>query len=165
MNRSLIASAALALSFGPALCAQTGHPVMTEVPSPLDLKGAIGYALDHNFTILQARETIRLRERVIVQVRGQEIPNISAAGQYQRNEPSISQVFPPTDSLWTVELKATQNLFAGGGIQSSNKNAKLSRDAAGYDLQTAIDAALLDVRTQFYSVILAREKIRVEEEE
>lgn len=164
MKRIPTALVALLLAFCPVLRAQTGHPVMTEVPSPLDLKGAIGYALDHSFPILQARETIRMQEGLIVQVRGQEIPNLSSQGQYQRNEPSISQSYPQSNSLWNVELKATQNLYAGGGIQSTIKNAKLSRDAAAYDLQTTIDSTLLDVRTKFYSVILAREKIRVEEE-
>jgi outer membrane protein len=164
MNRSLIASVFLVLSLGAGLRAQSGHQVMVDIPSPLDLRGAIGYALDHNFAIRQSRETIRLQEGLIVQVRGQQLPNVSAQGQYQRNEPSISQIYPPSDSLWSVELKATQNLFAGGGIESTIKNAKFARDAAAYDLQTTIDAALLDVRTKFYSVILAREKIRVEEE-
>jgi outer membrane protein len=164
MNRRILASVVLALSFAAGLRAQSGHTVMTEIPSPLDLRGAIGYALDHNFTILQSRETIRMQEGLIVQVRGQQIPNVSAQGQYQRNEPSISQIYPPSNSLWSVELKATQNLFAGGGIESTIKNARLARDAAAFDLQTTIDAALLDVRTKFYSVILAREKIRVEEE-
>jgi outer membrane protein TolC len=164
MKRPLLTTAALLFAFVPLLGAQTGRAPESTLPSPLDLKGAIGYALDHNFSILQAREAIRLQEGVIIQVRGQSIPNVSAQGQYQRNEPSISQIFPPANSLWTVELKATQNLYAGGGIVSAIKGAKLDRDAAAYDLQTAIDAALLDVRTRFYNVVLAREKIGVEEE-
>ncbi len=164
MNRPILASVVLALSLGSGLRAQSGHQAMTQIPSPLDLRGAIGYALDHNFTILQSRETIRMQEGLIVQVRGQQIPNVSAQGQYQRNEPSISQLYPPSNSLWSVELKATQNLFAGGGIESTIKNARLAREAAAFDLQTTIDTTLLDVRTKFYSVILAREKIRVEEE-
>ncbi|HMD61186.1 MAG TPA: TolC family protein [Opitutaceae bacterium] len=135
-----------------------------QLPSPLDLKGAIGYALDHNYAILQAREAIRLQEGVVIQVRSQEIPNVSAQGQWQRNDASISQLYPPSTSLWNVELKATQTLFAGGGVVSAVKGAKLTRDAAAFDLQTAIDTALLDVRTKFYNVLLAREKIRVEEE-
>ena len=87
MKRTLTLSFVLILALGSGLRAQTGHPVMAELPSPLDLKGAIGYALDHNFSILQSRETIRMQEGLIVQVRGQEIPNISSQGQYQRNEP------------------------------------------------------------------------------
>lgn len=135
-----------------------------DLPSPLDLKGAVGYALAHNFAIRQSRETIRLQEGVIVQVTSQEIPNLSAQGQYQRNSASISEFYPPSTSLWTVQLKATQTLFAGGGVQSAIKNAKMGRDAAAFDLQTTINTALLDVRTKFYNVLLAREKIRVDEE-
>ena len=97
-------------------------------------------------------------------MKSQSIPNVGAQGQYQRNEPSISQTFPASNSLWEVELKATQTLYAGGGIQSAIKAAQLNRDAAALDLQTAIDAAVLDVRTKFYNVILAHDKIGVEED-
>ena len=162
MKHRILASASLLIAWGSAIGSPTAP--LADLPSPLDLKGAIGYALDHNFAILQARETIRLQEGVIVQVRSQQIPNISAQGQYQRNAAAISQIYPPSSSLWAVELKATQTLFAGGGVMSSIKGAKLTRDAAAYDLQTAIDTALLDVRTKFYNVLLARDKIRVEEE-
>ncbi|HEY1848623.1 MAG TPA: TolC family protein [Opitutaceae bacterium] len=147
-----------------ALLAGAVSAAAAELPSPLDLRGAIGYALEHNFSIRQARESIRLQEGVVVQVSAQSIPNISAGGQYQRNEPSISQLYPPANSLWNVQLKGTQNLFAGGGIESSIKAARLNRDAAAFDLQTTIDAALLDVRTRFYNVVLNRESIAVQEE-
>ncbi len=157
MKRTLLTLVWWAASAGAVVAAD-------ELPTPLDLKGAVGYALSHNYSIRQARETIRLQEGIIVQVKSQEIPNLSAEGQYQKNSASVSQFYPPSTSLWTVELKATQNLFAGGGIQSAIKNAKMNRDAAAYDLQTTIDTALLDVRTKFYNVLLAREKIRVDEE-
>jgi outer membrane protein len=163
MKRTLIASLAIALAAS-ASAAPGAPPAVAELPSPLDLKGAIGYALDHNYAIQQSRETIRLQEGVIVQVRGRQIPNVSAQGQWQRNDAAISELYPPSTSLWSVELMATQTLYAGGGVVSSIKNAKLARDAAAYDLQTTIDTALLDVRTKFYNVLLAREKIRVEEE-
>jgi outer membrane protein len=164
MKRLVPTAFALALAFASPLFAQPGSTEAPELPSPLDLRSAIGYALNHNYMILQSRETIRLQDGVVVQIRAQEIPNLSGQGQYQRNEPAISQSYPQANSLWSVELKATQNLFAGGGIESSIKNAKLARDAAAYDLQTTIDTALLDVRTKFYNVILARDSIGVQEE-
>jgi outer membrane protein len=155
---------ALVLASGAAFASPVQPSDTAPLPSPLDLKGAIRYALDHNYSILQARETIRLQDGVIVQVKSQTIPNVSAQGEYQRNATSISQTFPAEDSFWSVELKATQTLYAGGGVKSAIKAARLTRDAASFDLQSAIDAALLDVRTKFYNVLLAREKIRVEEE-
>jgi outer membrane protein TolC len=133
-------------------------------PDPLDIKAAIVYALDHNYAILQAREQIRQQEGVIYQVQAAGIPNVAALGGYERNSASISQTYPQGTSDWTAELKATQTLFAGGGVQASVRNAKLVRDAASFDLQAAIDAALLDVRTKFYNVLLTREKVRVQEE-
>ncbi|HXQ82060.1 MAG TPA: TolC family protein [Opitutaceae bacterium] len=164
MKRSLLALVAIAVAARPAFGAPGAAPALSELPSPLDLRGAIGYALDHNYSIQQSREAIRLQEGVIVQVKGRQIPNLSAQGQWQKNDASISELYPPSTSLWNVEVMATQTLYAGGGVVSSIKNAKLTREAVAYDLQTTIDSALLDVRTKFYNVLLAREKIRVEEE-
>ena len=141
-----------------------GPEAMTSLPAPLDLKSAIHYALDHNYAILQAREQIRQQEGVIVQVKAQGIPNVVGTGGYQRNAAAISQSYPAETSLWSVEVKATQALFAGGGIDATVRGARLTRDAALYNLQSTINAALLDVRTKFYDVLLAREQVRVQEE-
>jgi len=133
-------------------------------PDPLDLKGAVTYALDHNYAILQAREEIRQQEGIVLQVRAPQIPNVTGTYNYQRNAAAISSYYPPENSEWFAELKATQMLFAGGGIAASIKNAELTRDASLSDLQTTVDTALLAVRTAFYNVILTREKVRVQEE-
>ncbi len=164
MKTRILAITALALALCPAWGLLAADAGPSELPSPLDLGGAIGYALDHNYAILQAREAVRQQEGVIVQVSSQRIPNVNAQGQVERNAAAISQVYPASNELWSLQVKATQTLFAGGGVQSSVKGAKLTRDAAVFDLQTAINAALLDVRVKFYNVVLDREKIRVEEE-
>lgn len=162
---------ALALILFPAGVAHAATPPADSMgsgpaalPAPLDLKSAIGYALEHNYEILQARERIRQQEGLIMEVKSREIPNVGATGQYQRNKGSISTFFPPETALWSVQVKATQALFAGGGIDAAVKGAKYQRDAAVYDLQGTINSALLEVRTRFYDVLLAREKVRVQEE-
>ncbi len=160
MKHTLSLIAALSLASGACRAADAAP----ELPSPLDLRSAIGYALEHNFSIRQARETIRQQEGAVVQVRSQQIPNVTGTGLYQGNASAISQTYPAETSYWTVEVKATQTLFAGGGVVAAIKNAKLARDAAALDLQTAIDTALLDVRTKFYSALLDRDKIAVEED-
>ena len=137
---------------------------MGTLPARLDLPSAIRYALDHNYAILEAREQIRLQEGVILQVGGQRIPNLAATGGYQRNAAAISQTEPPSTSLWTIEAKATQLIYAGGAVDAAVKGARLGRDAARFDLQAVIDAALLEVRTRFYAVLLAREQVGVQEE-
>lgn len=162
--RATLATAFAALALSGAVRAQTSEGGASTLPDKLDLKSAILYALDHNYTIRQAREQIRLQEGVIIQVEAQRIPNVVAIGQYQRNASDISSTSPAETSSWAVELKATQALFAGGGIDATVRGARLSRDAALYDLQATINSALLDVRTRFLGVLLAREKVTVQEQ-
>jgi outer membrane protein len=164
MNAKLIRILCLAaLLCGAARADEAPGPLAT-LPARLDLPSAIRYALDHNYAILQAREQIRLQEGLVLQVGGQRIPNLGATGEYQRNSKAISQSQPPITSLWTIQARATQVIYAGGGLDASIQGAKLTRDAARFDLQAAIDSALLEVRTRFYAVLLAREEVSVQEE-
>src|SRR5882724_1587124 len=133
------------------------------VPDARDLKTAVGFALENNFSIRQARERIRQQEGVVVEVSARQTPNVAASGVYQQNDKSIATSFPVSDRSWQISLTASQVLFAGGGVRSSIKSSQLAREAAVLDLQAAINDALLSVRTGFYNVLLAREKITVQE--
>jgi outer membrane protein TolC len=160
--RPLVAALVVAVFSGPALRAAAA--AQPPVPDQLDLKTAIGFALENNFAIRQARERIRQQEGVVVQVTSREIPNVAATGSYQRNSSDISQTFPTSDRSWSINLSASQTLYAGGGVRSSIKSSKLAREAAMLDLQSVINDALLLVRVDFYNVLLAREKIKVQEQ-
>ncbi len=141
----------------------SAQPAPAPVPDTLDLKTAIGFALEHNFAIRQARERIKQQEGVVVEVSARSIPRVSADAAYQRNDTDISNGFPPSDQSWQINLTASQVIYAGGGIRSAVKSTKLARDAALLDLQAVINDALLQVRTSFYTVLLAREQIKVQE--
>jgi len=158
---SFALAAALALSAsGLRAAPNPGQPV----PDTLDLKNAVAFALENNFTIRQARERIRQQEGVEIQVQARQIPNVSAAGSYTGNSRQISSYNPPNDSSWAVSLQARQVLYAGGGVTASVKSAQLAREAAMFELEGIINQQLLAVRTQFYTVLLAKEKIKVQEE-
>ncbi len=161
--RSAALLATLVLAAAPLAAAPASQPPPPE-PEVIDLKTAIGYALDNNFAIRQARERIRQQEGVVVEVRARAIPNVDSNGNFQFNDRQISQVVPPSDRAWNLNITASQALFAGGGIRSSIRSAKLARDAAVLDLKATINSALLTVRTDYYQVLLTREKITVQEE-
>jgi outer membrane protein TolC len=133
------------------------------VPETLDLKTAIRFALENNFAIRQAKERIRQQEGVLIEVSAQEKPNVAAAALYQRNDTDISAGFPAANQNWQISLTASQLLYAGGGVRAAVKSTKLAREAAVLELQAVINEALLQVRTAFYSVLLAREQIKVQE--
>lgn len=134
------------------------------MPATLDLKSAIGFALENNFAIREARERIRQQAGVEIQVRAREIPNVSASGSYTGNSKEISQYIPQTSDAWNISLQARQVLYAGGGVTASIKGAQLAREAAEFELEGIINQQLLAVRSQFYTVLLGKEKITVQEE-
>jgi outer membrane protein len=138
--------------------------VPVEIPAQLDLRTAIGFALDNNFAIRQARERIRQQEGVVLEVRSRQIPNVTATGSYQRNSTQLSPAFPPLDSAWTLDVTASQVLFSGGGVRAAARGAERGREAAVLDLRATINDALLEVRTGFFSVLLAREQVAVQEQ-
>lgn len=156
----VVSLAALTLS---CVVAQAQPAPQQPVPESLDLKTAIGFALQNNFAIRQARERIKQQEGVVIEVSSSSIPNVGANASYQRNDTEISQSFPASDQTWQISLTASQVLYSGGGVRSAIKSSKLVREAAVLDLQATINDALLRVRTGFYAVLLTREQIKVQE--
>ncbi|MBI2814756.1 MAG: TolC family protein [Opitutae bacterium] len=133
------------------------------VPEALDLPYALAFALDNNFTIRQAKERIKQQEGIVLEVRSAQIPKLTASGSAQQVR--LGALGLTNDSqAWGISLSATQVLFAGGGVRSNIRSAQLAREAAVLDFRAVLNAALLDVRTRFYTVLLSREKIKVQEQ-
>jgi outer membrane protein len=159
--RTIAVSTLLALS----LRAQPPAPPV--VPDSLDLKTAIAFALENNFAIRQAKERIRQQEGIVVEVKARSIPNAAINSGYSRIDRGLVAVpipsFPVNTQSWSIALNVTQTLYAGGAVRSAMKSSELAREAALLDLENVINEALLQVRTSFYSVLLAREQIKVQE--
>jgi outer membrane protein TolC len=144
------------------------------LPTRVNLGQALAFALDHNFAIRQARERLREQEGIVTSVSAAALPSVSATGSFQKSDIQSFQtptaqnagvpVIVPSGRFWRMSLTARQTLYAGGGIRASIQTASFSRDAAVFGLQETINAALLDVRIRFYTVLLAREDIEVQEQ-
>lgn len=134
------------------------------VPEELNLAYALSFALDNNYAIRQAQERIKEQEGILLEVRSAQIPNLSASADYSRNAKDLSMSVPAQTRDWGFSIQATQVLFAGGGVTAGVKASKLAREAAVLELQGVINEQLLLVRQRFYSVLLARQRIGVQEE-
>jgi outer membrane protein len=132
------------------------------VPERLDLEYALAYALDNNFSIRQAKERIRQQEGIVVEVRSSQIPNVAATAAYQRNSDGASN--NGRDYAWSMDITARQLLYSGGGVAASVKGQQLALDAAVLALRAVINDALVEVRVRFFTVLLNREKIKVQEQ-
>ena len=155
---------ALVLATPVLMWSQPASSTATPEPERIDLQTAIGYALENNFAIRQARERIRQQEGVVIEVKARAIPNVGVDGAYQFNELEIASSNPASNHGWALGLTASQALYAGGGIRSSIRSSQLVREAALLDLNAVINEALLDVRTAYFQVLLARDRITVQEE-
>ena len=165
---AFLAAAPVLSAAAPVLAAT--YPDAPDVPPRLDLQGAIGYALEHNFSILQARERIKEQEGLTVQITAAVLPNVSLVSNYSQHDQELNDTgaAPPSKvpnyQSWGIALDVRQSLYAGGGIKASLDAQRLSRQAALLDLRAIINTALLAVRTRFYDVLLAREQIAVQEQ-
>lgn len=164
---------AAALLVPPALPAQTapafapdGHPdPALALPGELTLDYALAFALDNNFGIRAAQERIRQQDGVVLEIKAQRLPTVTAAGQFSRNDPTLSGAsFGGSDRGWNFNVTARQILFAGGGVTAGVQAQRAALEAAELALRAVIHDALLDVRTRFYDVLLARETIKVREQ-
>lgn len=152
-------AAALMVSMSGLLAASS-----TPVPESLDIKAALQFALENNYAIRQAKERIRQQEGVELEVRAGNLPTVAVGAGYSLNDEAVSQSFPADDRTWSVNIQARQTIYSGGAVSASIQGARLAREAAVLELQGIVNDQLLLVRTRFYNVLLARERIAVQEE-
>ena len=145
--------------------AAPAEPKAPSVPEKLTLDQALRFALENNYSIRQARERLREQEGLIVEVRADALPNVTASGSYTRDDEDF--VTPGSNrgyQDWTVGIHVRQLIYSGGGVRSALDAAKTTREAAALDIQAVVDDVLLAVRTRFADVLLARERIEVQEQ-
>ncbi|HEY0908255.1 MAG TPA: TolC family protein [Opitutaceae bacterium] len=163
----------LLLTSGIGSIVRAAPSTVDNVPNRFDLEQALAFALDHNFAIRRAREGLREQEGIVTTVSAASLPNVSATGSFQKSDLQSFQagtlntgqpVIIPSGRFWRMNFTVRQMIYAGGGIRSAIDTAKHTREAAVFALQETINSALLDVRTRFYRVLLAREEIKVQEQ-
>ncbi|MBI2513982.1 MAG: TolC family protein [Opitutae bacterium] len=151
---------ALAAATAPARAADTPPPL----PRPLTLDAALAYALEHNPALLRTREQIREQEGVLVSARAARLPTLAASGSASRVDDRRLESPLAEDRSWSVDVTASQVLYAGGSLQAQERGQRAQLEAARLAFNAAVNDTLLSVRQQFSTVLLSRELIGVQEE-
>ncbi len=139
----------------------------TPIPQQLELSTAIIYALENNFAIRQAQQRIREQEGLIITVKANVLPEATLNANYTERDAALSEpngFFEPITANWNVNVQIRQAVYSGGKLLVALGSQKLEEEAALLDLQGVINQALLETRTRFYDVLLARDQITVEEQ-
>ena len=172
--RDLLAASVILSAAGPIHATSTNT-----VPDTLRLEDCINLALKQNPTILKAREEIRRNQGVIVEVRAQAVPQVTAAGSYEAIDShaidqfpfsggsgsnSFSTVFKNQEQPWSAQIQVSQLVYAGGRVKAALRAAKLSDQIAALGFQSAVANTILDVRKDFYQILLDLALVDVREQ-
>ena len=152
------------------------------------LDQAILTALRQNPTIQIARQEIERTKGLYIQMRAEALPQIGSTGQFQDTDPHLEvnhggpteattptpspgvtpgtdfSSFTGTERQYSVQIQATQVVFAGGRIISQIRAADFTRDSSYFAFRNAIDQIVSTTRQQFYQVLLDKGLIGVQEE-
>jgi len=163
MQRQLAAAAGIAVSFL-MLCGSAAAQ-----NAPLDLPGAVRYALDHSPTILARRVTLENNESQYAQLHRNELPPITGtlSNQVERSsnvggaleEFGLSQqnIF----SQNTAQIGSTWTAYNGSLAQIQAQGAKRQVESSRADLLRAQQQLAQDVTNAFYTVSARRESVRL----
>jgi TolC family type I secretion outer membrane protein len=139
------------------------------IPETLRLQDCIDLALRQNPTILKAREEIRRNQGVIVEVRAQAVPQVTASGSYEAIDRHaidqftfsggsgtnfVNPLFKNQEQPWTATIQVSQLVYAGGRVKAALRAAKLSDQIAALGFQRAVADTILDVRKNFFEILL-----------
>jgi len=152
--------------------AQTNQTSAPDIFSqPLSRADAVGIAVRQNSAILKGNADLLASYGIEVQLRAIALPQLSAGGGYNYQEPSLIETFPPPFSgfiqfpnqNWNADIKVQQSIYAGGRITSALRSAKLTREQALLNYQAKLADTLLAVRVAYDDVLVAAQQMAVHE--
>ncbi len=171
----------------------------------LSLDEAVGIALKQNPDILRALQQIQLTRGIVIQVRAEALPQITATGVYNQQDKKLTQdfgggsssaaaspspsaapaaggggaatttststsrsqtttsAFGTQDKSWEVLIEGRQIIYSGT-VGPAIRLAKFAEDSSYWSLRDTIDKVIATTREQFYTVLLDRALIIVQQE-
>jgi outer membrane protein len=139
-------------------------PIMTLAQETWDLRRCITYALDNNLTIMQAKANVKTTLLAEQQAKTSRLPNVSAsvnAGeQFGRTiDPTTNQFNNTGIAFNSMSLNAGVNVFNGGLVHHSIKQAGWNLRAAEADASQSGNTLALQVASAYLNILLNEERL------
>jgi outer membrane protein TolC len=150
------------------------------ISQPLSMVDALNFTLQHNSTLQKARADLESSRGLVIQTRAVALPTVAANGNFTRSDQSLIQQFPFTGTsggggagtgeaifvprdTWNTSIRITQAIYQGGRTISAFRAARLQKEQAMFQYQTAVADALLATRVAYYDVLVSEQQIIVNE--
>ena len=142
-------------------------PETAPLDRPLSLKECTELALRHNGDLARARYELEAAHGVALQLRSVALPSVKVAGDYldyrERKVDSLALPLPAATHLWTASIRVVQPIYEGGRLQASLKISTLTRQEALARFQAIAADKILEVRTAYLDLQLARARLQSEQ--
>ena len=167
----IILALALAGVVANATAQDAGTNSIAWLTQPLSLMSALNTALQQNAAILKGKNDLEASYGIVVQTRAVALPQVQATGRYADNEITTLQQpplpagfsYPEAHQDWNAGVQIVQSIYEGGRMTAAVRAARLTKEQALAQYQTAIADALLATRVAYYDVLLAAQQITVHE--
>lgn len=127
----------------------------------LTLDEAHAIAVERNRDIAKAREYLAYVQGRYVEERAAAFPQLTATASLGRDRDESQKIYSPMQTALTdrrnVKVGLTQPLFTWGQVSAAIRAAEVGLKSADEQIRLFRQAALMDVSTAFYDVLLARE--------
>ncbi len=159
----------------------------------ISLDQAIETAIGRNADILKQIAEIKRTRGQVVEVRAQALPQLGVSSNYSESRTfgrnssgsssgatfqtvdadgnvvttksfNSSSSSSPSNRSWNVSFEVRQLIYSGGQVGAAIRGARIGEDSSFYELRNVVDQVIASVRQQFYTVLLNRALINVQEE-
>lgn len=138
------------------------------LPGTLTLDDALRIAREQSFKIAEAQERLRAQQHAATEARAGFYPSVDLTGTFDQTDQNRLPTFNGqqfgSESNWSVDLRASNTIYAGGRDSAATRRAALLERAAQYDLHIATQDVMLEVQTRFYAALLAAAQVEVQEQ-
>jgi len=169
--RLLLVCLALTLAAGPAPAAEEETPATTAMSLTLDQ--ALETARMQNLTIRSAREDIRSTRGILREGYASAYPELTLNGTYTRvDDSSLSTLESPdggsitfgTEETYDYNVGLEQRLYSGGLVFGGIRAARNNKTRTLELVAATVQDVELQVRRDFYELLLAQDLVAVEQE-
>ncbi|HYG24668.1 MAG TPA: TolC family protein [Verrucomicrobiae bacterium] len=170
---SIAASAAIA-SAAPRFDTAPAAQETAWLSKPLSLLEALNITLRQNASIARARSDLQATYGLVIQTRAIALPRIQTTtsrgpSSFVSTDPNLTEPFPVGGSPqfphqnWAAGVQLVQSIYEGGRVSSALRAARLTREQALLEYQTAVADTLLATRIAYFDVLVAEQQIVVNE--
>lgn len=138
---------------------------------PLTLADCLNLAEAQNSGLAAAKKDLEASAGVVIQTRAILLPKVQITGNFTAVDDATLDVadtplgqfdFGQTET-WNVGVRVVQSIYEGGRMGSALRSARMVKEMAVQQYQTALLETFLDVRLSYYGALLALEQIGVQE--